>query len=401
MLLFKIYDGRNSFYQWDVNRKLIVNDKTINQVHFCNKTTNCSLVKDVYDTDNLRLVDVPNILLEENWRITVYGYDSEYTKHCMTFEVVARSKPENYVYYDEELKTWKELEERIAELEENGGGNSAAGVPVYYKTVDLPTDAAADSLAYVKVDSGLNDEFDKVELKAAGDYETATKLPNMYIRVATEPPQYNETEFRLYADSLASYGTMAGMEFDLNTNINKEIYSGYELEVTINVMMSSMNKYDSSINWDDHIIPAIESDADYCLIVNFGNPVFVDHDMNITNDYYNGDCMMIQQYFYFFGDGYVYADIGMEKPLDIRFTKGWYAWVMTSSNNDTSFDTIDVIPVDYPKYAYIETSETGYGKYENDSSKAILDGIFESPKKAGFYLNHNNEWVKVVDGRGV
>ena len=42
--MFKIYDGRSEFYQWDLNRKLIISDPTIDEVHFCNKTDNCSLV---------------------------------------------------------------------------------------------------------------------------------------------------------------------------------------------------------------------------------------------------------------------------------------------------------------------------------------------------------------------
>lgn len=117
--MFKIYDGRDAFYQWDVNRKLIVNDDSINQVHFCNRTDNCSLVCEVYDENGLRLVDVPNALLTMDWRINVYGYDKEYTKHSAIFNVVSRSKPDDYVYTEEEVKKWEELEQRINELENN------------------------------------------------------------------------------------------------------------------------------------------------------------------------------------------------------------------------------------------------------------------------------------------
>ena len=38
----------------------------------------------------------------------------------------ARTKPEDYVHTDEELKTWEELEERVEALEQGGGGGSAS-----------------------------------------------------------------------------------------------------------------------------------------------------------------------------------------------------------------------------------------------------------------------------------
>lgn len=118
--MFKIYDGRSQFYQWDLDRKLIVEDDSINEVHFCNRTDDCSLVREVYNKDGLRLVDVPNVLLQDNWRINVYGYDKNYTKFSERFDVVGRSRPDDYVYTDEEILHWTTLEERIDQIEENG-----------------------------------------------------------------------------------------------------------------------------------------------------------------------------------------------------------------------------------------------------------------------------------------
>lgn len=118
--MFRIYDGRSQFYQWDIDRKLIVEDASINQVHFCNRTDTCSLVCEVYDAEGLRLVNVPNILLQQDWRINVYGYDNNYTKHCEIFNVVKRSKPEDYVYTETEIHHWEELEARVDEIEKKG-----------------------------------------------------------------------------------------------------------------------------------------------------------------------------------------------------------------------------------------------------------------------------------------
>ena len=77
--MFKIYDGRQQFYQWDLDRKLIV-DADVSQVHFSNITTKNSLVCETYKEDGLILVNVPNILLQSDLRIYVYAYDKNYTK---------------------------------------------------------------------------------------------------------------------------------------------------------------------------------------------------------------------------------------------------------------------------------------------------------------------------------
>lgn len=118
--MFKILDGRSEFYQWDLNRKIVVDDASIKEVHFCNRTGSCSLVRGVYEVNGLYVADVPNILLQDNWDIRVYGFDSSYTKKAKTFNVVARTKPESYVYTEVEQLKWEYLEERIDQIEQNG-----------------------------------------------------------------------------------------------------------------------------------------------------------------------------------------------------------------------------------------------------------------------------------------
>ena len=45
--IFKIYDGRTSFWQWDTNQKLIVLDETIDEVHFSNRDMTHAIPKDI------------------------------------------------------------------------------------------------------------------------------------------------------------------------------------------------------------------------------------------------------------------------------------------------------------------------------------------------------------------
>jgi hypothetical protein len=119
--MFKIYDGRSHFYQWDTNQKLIVEDSSITEVHFCNRTDECSLVREVYKEGGINLVNVPDILFTKCFRVYVYGYDGNCTKQSRGFEVFGRSKPADYVYTETEVKCWEDHEERITALEEATG----------------------------------------------------------------------------------------------------------------------------------------------------------------------------------------------------------------------------------------------------------------------------------------
>ena len=120
--MFKIYDGRDRFYQWDVDRKLIIEDATITQVHFCNRTDECSLVCETYQENGLTLVNVPNILLQTDWRINVYAYDTNYTKFSETYKVERRTKPTDYVYTETEVLNYNILLEKMEGIEANIAG---------------------------------------------------------------------------------------------------------------------------------------------------------------------------------------------------------------------------------------------------------------------------------------
>ena len=119
--MFKIYDGREQFYQWDIDRKLIVEDSAITQVHFCNRTDDCSLVCETFVEDGITLVNVPNILLQTDWRIRAYAYDSNYTKFEKCFDVVARTKPSDYVYTETEVLNFDVIMKRLDDIDENIG----------------------------------------------------------------------------------------------------------------------------------------------------------------------------------------------------------------------------------------------------------------------------------------
>jgi hypothetical protein len=113
--MFKIRDGREHFYQWDIDRQLVLNDE-LPEVHFCNRTGDCSLVCETFIEDGVTVVNVPNILLQTDWKIKVYAYDANYTKYEQCFDVVKRTKPADYVYTETEVKTYKSIEDKLNTL---------------------------------------------------------------------------------------------------------------------------------------------------------------------------------------------------------------------------------------------------------------------------------------------
>ena len=156
--MIKIYDGRNEFYQWDLNRQLIITELTVDEIHFSNKMSDKALVVAVKDVEGHRLADVPNILLQDIWPIHAYAYCGDcYTKDCATFKVNARTKPADYVYTETEVKSWDALEEEIAEvkegLEENIAKVSADVATLENELIETNKNVLANNEA-------INDLFD-------------------------------------------------------------------------------------------------------------------------------------------------------------------------------------------------------------------------------------------------
>jgi hypothetical protein len=159
--LFRIYDGREAFFQWDLDRKLIVDDDNIKEVHFCNRTTDCALPVATYKEGELTVVNVPNLILQESFRVNVYAYDGEYTKHMARFEVIPRSKPDTYVYTETEIKTWDELYELVKQIEENGVSDATveAAVQKYLEENDINVD-----LTGYATEEWVNEQIRQIEL---------------------------------------------------------------------------------------------------------------------------------------------------------------------------------------------------------------------------------------------
>lgn len=94
---FSLKHGEH-FYQWDKGRVLIVHDDDVDEVHFANEAITEAIEKEVYEKDGMRLVDVPDELLQCDCILTAYAYkcdsnDREFTYFHEDFKVIARKRP--------------------------------------------------------------------------------------------------------------------------------------------------------------------------------------------------------------------------------------------------------------------------------------------------------------------
>lgn len=107
-----IYNDKDSLFQWDLNQKVVVENELVKEVHFSNASTTKALIVEVVDG----MANIPNILLQNTWDIKAYGYCGECVRETLIINVIARVKPDDYIYTETEIKTYENV---IAQVEEN------------------------------------------------------------------------------------------------------------------------------------------------------------------------------------------------------------------------------------------------------------------------------------------
>ena len=206
--MFKIYDGREYFYQWDLDRKLIVGDRTIQAVHFSSRTSASTITRYCYDVNGMWLVDVPNLCLQESYRLKVYGFSAAtYTTVSSQFDVKSRAKPDGYVYTDDEVNYWQDLDQRVTALEEN---------PVEQEVIDTAIEAY---FAANPIEKGASEEEKAQINRNAEDIAALKSLSNTYateesVDAAINAAKPDLTDYALKSDipSLTGYATESWVE---------------------------------------------------------------------------------------------------------------------------------------------------------------------------------------------
>lgn len=111
-------DGRTELWQWDTGRKIVVDDKSVSEVHFSKYSSNQAITREVVNGK----AEIPNFLLQDTHAVTVYAYagsiENGYTMAEKTFNVVKKPKPANYVETEEDKAILAKLKEEIGDLSE-------------------------------------------------------------------------------------------------------------------------------------------------------------------------------------------------------------------------------------------------------------------------------------------
>ena len=144
-------DGRTELWQWDTGRKIVVDDKSVSEVHFSKYSSNQAITREVVNGK----AEIPNFLLQDTHAVTVYAYagsvENGYTMAEKTFDVVKKPKPANYVGTKEDQANLAKLKAEIGNLS------------------DLQTDAKDNLVAAINeaaASCGADTPEDAVELLA-------------------------------------------------------------------------------------------------------------------------------------------------------------------------------------------------------------------------------------------
>lgn len=114
--IFKIYDGRTNFWQWDTRQKLIVLDESITEVHFSNRGMDHSIKRNVYmNSEGLRVCNVPDDILQLPRNLIAYAYAGGATVKSVKFAVIKRPIPAGYV--SDQSEELEEVNRRLEMLE--------------------------------------------------------------------------------------------------------------------------------------------------------------------------------------------------------------------------------------------------------------------------------------------
>ena len=110
----KILDGRGSFYQWDHDQKLQITDPQVEELHYATEDGHalCCVVREQAD---MRVADVPNILLQKAEDLRVYAVAGARTLYCRIFRVNRREKPDDYIYTETEVRSVEKIVEDMLE----------------------------------------------------------------------------------------------------------------------------------------------------------------------------------------------------------------------------------------------------------------------------------------------
>ena len=142
-------------YQWDTGREVKVDNVNVCEVHFASCNSDCAFVTVPVDG----IAPIPNELLQSANNFVVYAVcesdTCEQTVEQLRVFVKERAKPDDYVYTETEVFSYKKLEARVDELEKNGGSGTGGVSGVSDVTIN-GTSIVTDGVANIPIASNSN-----------------------------------------------------------------------------------------------------------------------------------------------------------------------------------------------------------------------------------------------------
>lgn len=187
--LFKIFDGRNCFWQWDTNQKLIVLDATIDEVHFSNRDMNHAIPKDVYtDKDGKRICNIPDELLTlpKNLVASAYVTDDNANKTLRSIKFAVRQRPIPADYIVSENFQLKDFDERLDVIEESIDDSCFIQKFNIIEDAELWAQEFKNAGTIISVNTGsawelyiVEDDYSITSVGSGGDKEGLAELQNL------------------------------------------------------------------------------------------------------------------------------------------------------------------------------------------------------------------------------
>ena len=164
-----ILDGPDQFvFQWDRGQRLRLRDREQGaRVDFARYGQDKAISVYAYAENGAVFCDIPDALLTEALVLRVYVYEADgdrgETARCVLLPVIARQKPEDYVE-PEDVLTWHELEQRLAELE---GDGLARAVTDYLEKHPAQAGATKEEAAQIAQNKQNIEQLNRNKLDAA------------------------------------------------------------------------------------------------------------------------------------------------------------------------------------------------------------------------------------------
>ena len=181
--IFKIYDGRTNFWQWDTKQKLIVLDDRITEVRFSNRNMEHSKRRPVYtDNNGVRICNVPDLLLQLPKNLIAYACIKNEDGSCSTvkavkFAVNRQPIPTDYICEQdaivEDILTRIELLENLLKDVETGAQEMKKFNNIVDAALWAKENGNAGDVIVVKLDIGWVPHIveDDKSLKAICNYD--------------------------------------------------------------------------------------------------------------------------------------------------------------------------------------------------------------------------------------